>query len=341
MEEENIITEEQKELPQESSYTSPIPVIPQLSVALMLLTFVFGVTYVSSNDTVTKKETSPDVRVANVVPVPRSTQSLAQVFQDVEIEAGSAFVWDVKTQRILFNKNADEERPLASITKLMTTLISYELLDPEEQIAISNDSLRAEGDSGFRDGEQFSMQSLSDLTLISSSNDGATALGRQGGSIIDSQADAEAIFVEAMNVRAKELGLTKTRFKNSTGLDISETEAGAYGSARDVALLMEYIITHARDAIALTTTQKTSINNSNGEYHTAKNTNTVVSELEGLMASKTGYTALSGGNLVVAVNMGLDRPVIVAVLGSTQEGRFTDIKTLTDRARLYIQNQAQ
>lgn len=341
MEEENNITEEQKELSQDGSYTSPIPVIPQLSVALMLLTFVFGVTYVSSNDTIAKKAEAPDVRVANVVPVPKSAQSLAQVFQDVDIDAKSAFVWDVKTQRILFNKNADEERPLASITKLMTALISYELLDPEEKIAISNDSLRAEGDSGFKDGEQFSMQNLSDLTLISSSNDGATALGRQGGSVIDAQADAEAIFVEAMNVRAKELGLTKTRFKNSTGLDISETEAGAYGSARDVALLMEYIITHARDAVARTTTEKTTINNTAGEYHTAKNTNTIIDALDGLMASKTGYTTLSGGNLVVAVNMGLDRPIIVAVLGSTQEGRFADTKTLTDKARIYIQNQAQ
>jgi D-alanyl-D-alanine carboxypeptidase (penicillin-binding protein 5/6) len=185
------------------------------------------------------------------------------------------------------------------------------------------------------------MQNLADLTLIESSNDGATALGARAGSTVLPDEDPNAVFVQAMNLKAEELGLTKTYFKNSTGLDISETQAGAYGSARDVALLMEYIITNVTDAVALTNTDVTTINNKNGDYHLVKNTNEVVNDIDGLIASKTGYTLLSGGNLVVAVNVGLNRPVVVAVLGSSYDGRFADTMELIERARLYIDKESE
>ncbi len=318
--------------------TSPVPVLPQLSVALGLLVFVFGVTYIGASSVLTKSQAS-DIHIeatpatSTVDPVP-----LSHIFEDTEIEARSAIVWDVQTQRVLFNKNADDQRPLASITKLMTALVAYELLDPEDTVAIS---LQAEGNSGLNEGETFTMQNLADLTLIESSNDGATALGARAGSTVLPDEDPNAVFVQAMNLKAEELGLTKTYFKNSTGLDISETQAGAYGSARDVALLMEYIITNVTDAVALTNTDVTTINNKNGDYHLVKNTNEVVNDIDGLIASKTGYTLLSGGNLVVAVNVGLNRPVVVAVLGSSYDGRFADTMELIERARLYIDKESE
>jgi D-alanyl-D-alanine carboxypeptidase (penicillin-binding protein 5/6) len=215
----------------------------------------------------------------------------------------------------------------------MTALVAYELLDPEDTVRISNESLKTSGDSGFVDGEEFSMRNLTDLVLISSSNDGATALGAAVAQVIGNT-NEEEIFVTAMNHKAKQLGLTNTTFKNTTGLDISETVAGAYGSARDIALLMEYIITHKPDAIALTSLSTTKIFNDSGDFHTAKNTNEVVDDIEGLIASKTGYTELAGGNLVTAFNAGLNRPIIVVVLGSSQDGRFTDTLTLINKARL-------
>jgi D-alanyl-D-alanine carboxypeptidase (penicillin-binding protein 5/6) len=139
-----------------------------------------------------------------------------------------------------------------------------------------------------------------------------------------------------MNVRAEELGLTKTQFKNSTGLDISPSEAGAYGSARDIARLMDYIVTNAPDTVALTNLEVTTIENEEGAYHTAKNTNDVAGSIDGLIASKTGYTALAGGNLVVALNVGLNRPIVIVVLGSSYEGRFTDTEKLIERVRQYV-----
>lgn len=320
--------------------TSPIPVIPQLSVALLLLVFVFGVTYIGATSALTTAHV-PDVRVETLPAVPQQNiHTKMSAFEDISIEAQSAFVWDVAKQRVLFNKNADESHPLASITKLMTALVAYELLDPNETVAISEHAIREEGDSGFTDGETFSMQNLADLTLLTSSNDGAVALSAQAGAVLYSDAP-EDVFVHAMNVKARELGLSKTRFLNSTGLDISEHEAGAYGSARDVALLMEYVITHSEDAVALTKMDVTKITNERGEYHTAQNTNTAINELEGLIASKTGYTLLSGGNLVVAVNVGLNRPIIVAVLGSSYDGRFADVVNLVEEARLRIMRESE
>lgn len=318
---------------------STVPVVPQLGVALGLLVLVFGVTYVGASRSLSlQSERAEDPVYVDTEIRAREQEalSLTRTFNNVELGAESAIVWDVKSQRILFNKNADDERPLASITKLMTALVAYELLDPEDRVTITLDALRVSGDSGFVDGEEFTVQNLADLVLISSSNDGASALGAQAGEVIGESGDPEAVFVRAMNVRAEELGLTKTHFNNTTGLDLSPSEAGAYGSARDIAHLMDYIITNAPDTVALTNLEVTTIENEEGAYHLAKNTNEVVGSIDGLIASKTGYTALSGGNLVVAFNAGLNRPIVVVVLGSSYEGRFTDTQKLIERARQYV-----
>ncbi len=314
---------------------STVPVIPQLSVALGLLILVFSVTYVGASRSLKEQTPTPDPIYVTEEPSVRTERAAAvsQTFDGIELEAKSAVVWDVKNQRVLFNKNADDVRPLASITKLMTALVAYELLDPEEKVRITLDALKEQGDSGLVDGEEFTVENLADLVLIESSNDGASALGTRAGGVIGTSGDPEALFVRAMNIRAGELGLTKTEFKNTTGLDLSETEAGAYGSARDVARLMDHIITSIPEAVALTTLEVTTIPNEEGEYHVAKNTNEAAGSLEGLLASKTGYTVLSGGNLVVAVNVGLNRPVVVVVMGSSYEGRFADTEKLVNRVR--------
>lgn len=323
-------------LTEDTPPVSPIPVLPQLGVALGLLIFTFGVTYIGTTG-IQKEQTSLDVRVETL---PAQTniqkQNKEDAFKGVVLEAQSAVVWDVQEQRVLFNKNADVQRPLASITKLMTALVAYELLDENERVSISAEAIREDGDSGFSIGERFTVRNLTDLTLITSSNDGAAALGSKAGAVIDTTADPEAIFVTAMNVKAEELGLTKTYFKNSTGLDLSETEAGAFGSARDIAHLMEYVITNMAEAVMLTSTDTTTVKNTSGEYHTAKNTNPVTDELSGLIASKTGYTTLSGGNLVIAQNVGLNHPIIIVVLGSSYDGRFTDTIELAKRTKEYV-----
>lgn len=329
-------------IPAPNAPISPIPVLPQLSVALGLLVFVFGVTYIGATTTISKTNIEPDVRVETALTKQtEKSRTLSSVFNDTEIRAKSAIVWDVEKQRILFNKNADDRLPLASITKLMTALVTYEILDPDKKIIVPKSAIETDGNSGLSEGEAFTVQDLTDLTLIVSSNDGASTLGTVTGETIGGEGNAEGVFIRAMNVKAEELGLSQTSFTNSTGLDVSATEAGAYGSARDMALLTEYMLANVPEALALTNQDLTTIRNESGGKHVAKNTNEVTRTIQGLIASKTGYTRLAGGNLAIAFNAGLNRPIIVVVLGSSQEGRFSDTLDLIKRTRTYIENESE
>lgn len=313
-----------------------IPVLRQLGIAMFLLAFVFSTSYAGTLFALmAPQEETAEVAVSAKLADSTTATSYVNPFDDVKVTARSAFVWDVQAQRALFTKNADEPLPLASIAKLMTALVAYELLDDESLVNISIDAIRIDGDSGLKSGENFSLKDLTDMVLVASSNDGAAALGEAAGRTVGSS-DPDAVFVHAMNLRASELGLTNTRFKNATGLDISATEAGAYSSARDVAFLLEYIISKYPNVTSLTTEKSTRVFNGAGEYHEVENTNAIVSQIDGLLASKTGYTELAGGNLTIAFEAGLNRPIIVVVLGSTFNDRFSDVLTLSKRAREYV-----
>lgn len=321
------------------STSSKFPVAQQLTITLGILLLLFGTTYFE--DVVALFHLRPqveDVRVEKKVP-PLEEKKNTDLFAGVTITAKAAFVWDVKEQRALFNKNAGMQLPLASVTKLMTALVAYELLDDTDMIDITMEAIQEDGDSGFSDGEVFNFLDLTDLTLMKSSNDGAHAIAAAAGNSLLETDDETQLFVEAMNIRASELGLAQTFFSNPTGLDISESEAGAYGSARDMAFLMEYIITHYPDLLSGTQIDYMTISNVNGEYHLVDNTNEIVGEIEGLLASKTGYTELAGGNLVIAFDAGLNHPIIVSVLGSSRNDRFADSLLLTERARAQIMSQ--
>ncbi len=313
---------------------SSVPVIRQLVIALGVLMAVFGTSYIGTVIALFEKPLDKNELVVEArLKTPTTVPVVKNAFAGVEIIGKAAFVWDVKNQRALFNKNGEEALPLASVTKLMTALIAHELLEENAAINISRTAIREEGDSGFHEGELFSTRNLTDLTLLSSSNDGARALAMQAGNVLLEAKDTTHTFVRAMNIRADELGLTETRFNNPTGLDISPTQAGGYGSARDMAFLMEYIIAHYPDVVALTQADLTTIYNEEGAYHIVKNTNESVTKIPGLIASKTGYTELAGGNLVIAFDAGLNRPIVIAVLGSTRSGRFNDMLRLSSLAR--------
>lgn len=315
-----------------------IPVGKQLGVALGILFTVFGVTYTSTIFAL--HERVPDAnetRVeAQVVTAKQVTSNALNPFSSTTIEARAAYVWDVRSGKILFNKNGDEALPIASVTKLMTALVAYELLSATDTVKISEEALNVEGDDGLLLGETFSSQNISDLMLIASSNDGATALALAAGRSIGGSGDPLELFIRAMNVRATELGLTNTKYSNVTGLDLDTVRAGAKGSARDMATLMEYILKNYPEMVSLTKMSSVRILNKSGEYHLVNNTNEIVGEIPSLIASKTGYTDLAGGNLVVAFDAGFNHPVVVSVLGSSFEGRFSDVLTLVTKARASI-----
>jgi D-alanyl-D-alanine carboxypeptidase (penicillin-binding protein 5/6) len=258
-----------------------------------------------------------------------------QKLSEVEVRGRGAYVWDVKTKRPLYAKNKDKALPLASITKLMTSLLAYELVTADADVKLSFRAVSQEGGGGLAAGEDFSMGQLNKLALISSSNDAAYALGANAGALLGDQ-DPSRQFVAGMNLKAEELELNTLEFKNTTGLDLSPSEPGAIGSAKDVSYLMEYILQNYPELIESTTLGGARIYNSQGEYHDIENTNEVIYAIPNLLGSKTGYTDLAGGNLTVAFDAGMDRPIIVTVLGSTREERFSDVLRLVNAVRADI-----
>jgi D-alanyl-D-alanine carboxypeptidase len=300
------------------------PIVAQLGVLLVIMLFIYGSWLLQSIEPA--RETTP--AEANQIIIDEDEYPLVpQNIENVSIEATAAYVWDVNQQRPLYSKNASEALPLASITKLMTTLLAYELVAGEETLSVPLSAIRQEGNSGLTPGETLFLKNLSQLALISSSNDAAYALGANVGALLGDN-DPNQQFVLAMNLKAEELGLQTLDFKNTTGLDESATTPGAIGSARDASYLMEHILRTYPELIAPTRSEASLVYNTSGEYHLANNTNTVLLDIPNILGSKTGYTDLAGGNLIVAFDAGLNRPIIITVLGSTRDARFTDVMKL-------------
>lgn len=280
---------------------------------------------------------------------PKPPENPAQIkaaqaqFTGVSLTGESAIVVDLSSGEVLFQKEPDAVRPLASITKLMTALVAAERLPRDGAIAITPDDLAPEGESMFVIGDEWKIPELLSFTLLTSSNDGARALAASAGAVINLAAtettspdDNVESFINAMNAKAGLLGMSRSIFRSETGLDISSNESGASGSARDVATLLGYILKTHPSLLDVTAEDAHTFKSEGGTAYPAHNTNKVAREIPGLWASKTGYTDLAGGNLAVIINVDLNRPVAIVVLGSTAEGRFRDIQQLAGATRAYF-----
>lgn len=258
-------------------------------------------------------------------------------FDSLELEAKSVYVFDIVKNEVIFKKNEFVQLPLASITKLMTALTAVELVPENSRITIRKEFLSEEGDSGLLAGESWRLRDLLDFSLTVSSNDGARSLASVIGAINMNTTDYDLgrkDFISKMNEKAEELGLKQTYFINETGLD-NGALSGGYGSAIDVSKLMEYLIENHSEIIEATKYQEIDVD-SLDKTHTAVNTNFDVDQIPGLIASKTGYTSMAGGNLVIAFDASIGRPIVVVVLGSSIEGRFTDVSKLVEASRSYV-----
>lgn len=263
------------------------------------------------------------------------------VFSDLDLKAANIFVVDLNEDWVIFEKNAFEARPLASVTKLLTALIAEERIPPGIYISISLGAVKQEGDSGFAAGDNYKKEDLIDFMLVDSSNDAAYALAEFVSEGLSGEPDPISKFVILMNDRVRELGAKNTSFFNVNGLDIADgngKRAGALGTAEDISTLAEYIYRNYPNIFTRTKEAGIKISSLAGKIVSAKNTNRAFSEITQLIGSKTGYTDLSGGNLVFIFDAGFSRPVLVSLLGSTEEGRFEDAKTISDAILEYFQN---
>ena len=255
-------------------------------------------------------------------------------FEALVLEAKAVYVLDVAKGKVLYSYNENTRMPLASLTKIMTALVASEMVPQSTVVSVKAEDIALEGDSGLLTNERWRLSDIIDFTLMTSSNDGASAIASVAGSLGQVEYDtpakiAKKSFVARMNEKAQEMGLFSTYFLNETGLDKNSFVSGAYGTARDVAYLMLYAISSKTPFLEATTFSKTSITSLSNISHTATNTNSSVNAIPGLIASKTGFTELAGGNLVIAFDAGFGKPIVISVLGSSIEGRFSDIEKLS------------
>jgi serine-type D-Ala-D-Ala carboxypeptidase (penicillin-binding protein 5/6) len=246
-------------------------------------------------------------------------------FENIVLEAKAAYVLDARTGTSLFAYNSNSQLPLASLTKVMTALTAQDIIPDDADVVIRAEDVLTEGDSGLVLDELWSREKLASFMLLVSSNDAASALASTANLLLsDNSHDSPKSFIDAMNFKARSLGLSQTFFVNPTGLDVNRDVGGAYGSARDVAFLMHQALLDLPQTIALTSSDSIRFFSENNIIHSAENTNDHVKSIPGIAASKTGITELAGGNLAIVVDTSLNRPIVVVVLGSTREGRFRD-----------------
>ena len=221
---------------------------------------------------------------------------------------------DAKTGIILYEKNADEPRAVASTQKLLTALIIAESGDLDAMLKVERTDTRVEPTRvGIKIDREYSRRTLLKVLLVKSGNDVAKCLAR-------SHSGSQAEFSEVMNSRARELGMGKSNFVNAHGL----TEDGQLSTARDMAKLafVAYRNEHIREAV-MTKEMEFSHPNPRGWTDTFTNTNQVLRSLPFVNGMKTGYTDAAGRCLVCSGSYD-GRDVITVVLGSTSKSVWDD-----------------
>ncbi|MGE5540934.1 MAG: D-alanyl-D-alanine carboxypeptidase family protein [Bacillota bacterium] len=248
-------------------------------------------------------------------------------YEHMPIIAQAAIVYDLTTGQTLYEKNAQSQLPLASLTKLLTMYAAVSTLNPTTPVTMSPEAIAQDGDSGLTTGDTFAFKDIARLALVASSNDAAAA-------IAETAAKKQAVSNRSLLASAAAAaGLAQTYALNGTGLDIDVNAkvSGGYGSAADIAMLAGALLKKAPDIAHATIEPSITVRDASGKLHTLPNTNQDIVHVPNPLLSKTGYTDLAGGNLAVVFDAGINHPVAVVVLGSTHEGRFTDVDRLVAR----------
>jgi D-alanyl-D-alanine carboxypeptidase (penicillin-binding protein 5/6) len=245
-------------------------------------------------------------------------------------DAHAAIVYDLSTGTVLFEKNADAQLPLASLTKLLTVYAALATFSPATPVTISETAAAAEAPHAFDAGETLALADLARLTLTASLNDGAAAIAEAAAAGRDRSTPA------TLAGAAAALALSQTYAHNGSGLDVNAAVSGGYGSARDMARLAGALIDKA-PGIALATTEPTAYAQAaDGTGYRVRNTDPIAGTIPGLLLSKTGFTDLAGGNLALVFDAGMGHPIAVVVLGAGKDTRFSDGMALVEATFAYF-----
>ena len=231
----------------------------------------------------------------------------------------SAILLDGYSGKVLFEKDPDQKLPPASVTKIMTMLLVMEAIDRgeisfDDIVTVSENAAKKEGSHIFlAPNEQMSVHDLMKGVAVASGNDASIALGEY-------LAGSHEKFVEKMNLRAKELGMTNTHFVNCNGLDAD----GHLTTARDIGTMTVELLKYS-EIFEFTTIWTDSLRN--GTFDLA-NTNKLIRFYEGANGMKTGSTSKAGCCIsATALRDGMQ--LVAVIMGApTSQERFSDASTL-------------
>lgn len=266
---------------------------------------------------------SKEEEIEPIIGEMEKTTPLSISLQETHTTAHAAFVINLTTDQILYEKNPDKLLSLASLTKLVTAKVASKEIETNTLAIHKLNEFSEYGDMNLTEGETWEKDDLINYALLTSSNDAAHSLSTNVSSSTED-------FTHKMNSLTASIGLSQTSFKNETGLD--NDSAGipnTKGTAREVSTLLKYLI---QDDISLfeKTRHSTVVLQTPQGLEQTTNTNEFADQIPGLLLSKTGYTDLAGGNLAVVADMGLNEPVAFVVLKSSRESRFDDIIKLQE-----------
>ncbi len=235
-----------------------------------------------------------------------------------ELEAASVLLMDAGTGTVILEKNADEKRPVASVTKLMTILLVLEALDEgkitlEQEVTVSKAAAGMGGSQALLDaGGIYPLSELLKSLIIASANDSAVALA-------ELLMGSEENFAAAMNRRAQELGLNDTHYVNASGLPAE----GQYTTARDVAELSREVLKHPT-YFEYSGIWMDEIVHKGGRVTQLVNTNRLIRFYEGADGVKTGSTNEAKYCVSATAKRG-DERFLAVVLGSPTGAKRFDL----------------
>lgn len=244
-----------------------------------------------------------------------------------QIQAKSAFKVKINKQgkeEIIFEKNAQQQMPIASITKLLTAVTASEFYKKNQNITISKEAIaQLEKIGWLKQGEVLLLSDLLHIMLIESSNDAAFALTEPAG---------ENGFVALMNFKAEELKMQNSHFYSATGLDPEDLNQPNneinYSTGYDLVKLAKHLLSQHPEIIKIIGKKEHNLYLQNGIFHhTLKTTNELLEEMPNILGGKTGSTEKAGECLLLILEGQESETYEIAVILNSLN-RFQDMTTL-------------
>ena len=248
-----------------------------------------------------------------------------------QLYARSAVLMDADSGRILFAKNAETERPMASTTKIMTCILALERADPDESVSVSANAAAQPRDRlGTVEGQKFKLKDLLYSLMLESHNDTAVMLAEHLAGSVEQ-------FADEMNQKARELGLSHTHFVTPNGLDGADDGGSHRTTAEELARIMRYCVMESpkrKEFLEITGVSSYQFSDlEQTQTYSCINHNAFLTMMEGAVSGKTGFTGEAGYCYVGALKRE-KRTFIVALLAcgwpNNRSYKWEDTKKLME-----------